>query len=98
MSKKRRTGRHNAGTISVIFILLVFLAVMSVQIYRLRQKDKQYAQTQQKLEEQLADETQRQQEIEDMNQNKDAIEYVIEWAHKLGFTFDDEILFKENDE
>ena len=34
--------RRNPGTVSVLLIVVIFLVVMAVQIYRLEQKDKAY--------------------------------------------------------
>ena len=39
-AKKRR--RKNAGTVSITIIVLAFLAVMAVQICKLKQKDSDY--------------------------------------------------------
>lgn len=98
MSGKRKGKGLNAGTVSIVFIVLVFVAVMSIQIYKLKEKDDMLAEREQNLQEQLADETQRAEEIEDLNLYTQTMEYIKEMAHKLGIISDDEIIFKENGE
>ena len=65
MSRKGRKKGYSAGTICIGLIVLAFLAIMSVQIYKLKQKDEMYAQREQNLLEQLAEESQRAEELED---------------------------------
>lgn len=94
---KRKKG-HDAGTISIIVIVLIFLSVMSVQIYRLKQKDAIYAQREQNLEEQLAQELQREEELKELDLYTKSVEYIKDMANKLGLVFENEIIFKESDE
>ena len=98
MNKKRRGRGLNAGTVSVVFIVLVFVAVMSIQIYKLKEKDALLADREQNLQEQLENESQRAEEIEELNFYTKTIEYIKEMAYKLGIISENEIIFKENDE
>jgi cell division protein DivIC len=98
MNKKRRARGLNAGTVSIVFIVLVFVAVMSIQIYKLKEKDALLADREQNLQEQLENESQRAEEIEELNFYTKTIEYIKEIAYKLGIISDNEIIFKENDE
>lgn len=98
MSGKRKRKGLNAGTVSIVFIVLIFVAVMSIQIYKLKEKDDILADREQNLQEQLADETERAEEIEELNRHMQSVDFIREWAHKLGIISDDEIIFKENDE
>lgn len=98
MSKKRKGRGLNAGTVSVVFIVLVFVAVMSIQIYKLREKDALLADREQNLQEQLENESQRAEEIEELNLYTQTVEYIKEMAYKLGIISENEIIFKENDE
>lgn len=98
MSKKRKGRGMNAGTVSIIFIVLVFVAVMSIQIYKLKEKDALLADREQNLQEQLENESQRADEIEELNLYTKTVEYIKEIAHKLGIISENEIIFKENDE
>ena len=98
MSKKRKGKGLDAGTVSIVFIVLVFIAVMSVQIYKLKEKDALLADREQNLQEQLEKESQRGEEIEELNLYTQTIEYIKEIAYKLGIISENEIIFKENDE
>ena len=98
MSKKRKGKGLDAGTVSIAFIVLVFIAVMSVQNYKLKEKDALLADREQNLQEQLENESQRGEEIEELNLYTQTIEYIKEIAYKLGIISENEIIFKENDE
>lgn len=98
MSRKRKKKGLNAGTVSIVFIVLVFVAVMSIQIYKLKEKDDILADREQNLQEQLSEEVQRSEEIEELNLYTKTMEYIKEMANKLGLVSENEIIFKENDE
>ena len=98
MRKKKKKKTHDPGTISIIVIVLIFLSVMSVQIYRLKQKEAIYAQREQNLLQQIADETQREEELEELNLYTKSMEYIKDMANKMGLVFENEIIFKESDE
>lgn len=98
MSRKGRKKRHNAGTISVVVIVLGFLLIMSVQIYKLKQKDDLYAEREQNLVQQLEDEQKRASELEEMDRYTQSMEYIKDMANRLGLVFDNEIIFKESNE
>ena len=98
MGQKGRRKGHNAGTISIVVIVLAFLVIMSVQIYKLKEKDKMYAEREQNLLEQLEEESQRAEELEEMSLYTKTMDYMKDMANKLGLVFDNEIIFKESDE
>lgn len=98
MSRKKKGKGFNAGTVSIIFIVLVFVAVMSIQIYKLKEKDELLADREQNLQEQLEGETQRAEEIKELDLYTKTMEYIKEMANKLGLVSDNEIIFKESDE
>ena len=98
MRKKKAKKTHDAGTISIVVIVLIFLGVMSVQIYKLKQKEAIYAQREQNLIQQIADETQREEELEKLNLYTKSMEYIKDMANKMGLVFENEIIFKESDE
>ena len=86
MSTRRRRQRKN-GTVSIAIIVLAFLIVMSVQIFKLKQKEAAYA----------AQETERSEEIESLADYVQSDQYIIDMAHsKLGLAYDNEIIFKES--
>ncbi len=98
MKNGKRKKRHDPGTISIIVIVLIFLSVMSVQIYRLKEKDAIYAQREQNLEEQIAQESEREKELEELDLYTKSVEYIKDMANKLGLVFENEIIFKESGE
>ena len=99
MSVKRRPKRRNKranGRISIVVIVLALLVVMSVQIYKLKQKDEAYAASEKKLMEQYEQETERASEIESLADYMQTDQYIEDMAKsKLGLAYDDEIIFKE---
>ena len=98
MSRKARKKRHNAGTISIVVIVLGFLLIMSVQIFKLNQKDDLYAEREENLMQQLEDEQERASELEEMDLYTKSMEYIKDMANRLGLVFDNEIIFKESNE
>ena len=98
MSRKGKKKRRNAGTISIVVIVLGFLLIMSVQIYKLKQRDDLYAEREENLMQQLEDEQERASELEEMDLYTQSIEYIKEMANRLGLVFDNEIIFKESND
>lgn len=98
MNRKRKGKGYNAGTVSIVFIVLVFVAVMSMQIYKLKEKDAILADREQNLQDQLESESQRAEAIEDLSLYTKTMEYIKEMAYKLGIVSENEIIFKENGE
>lgn len=98
MSAKHRRKKHNPGTVSVIIIVLAFVVVMSIQILKLREKDELLAEREALLEQQLAEEMEREEELEELDLYTRSMEYIKEMANKLGLIFENEIIFKESDE
>ena len=96
-AKKRGRGRNN-GAISVIFIVLFFVGVMSIQIFKLKQKDALLIEREQTLEQQLAHEVQRAEELKELDLYTRSMEYIKDMANKMGLVFDNEIIFKESGE
>lgn len=93
---RRRKRRRNTGTIAISVIVLAFLVVMSIQIYRLKQKDAEYAVREQELLQEYQEETQRAEEIDNLEEYMKSSEYIEDVAKsKLGLTYKNEIIFKE---
>ena len=86
MSKRR--AKRRGGTLSVSIIVIAFLVVMVVQVVQLKQKESTYA----------AQESERADEIESMQQYMQSDQYIEDIAKsKLGLAYDNEIIFKEKD-
>lgn len=98
MSRKGRKKGRNAGTISIVVIVLAFLVIMSVQIYKFKEKDKMYAEREQNLQGQLEEEEARATELEEMDRYTKTKEYIKDMANRLGLVFENEIIFREGDE
>ena len=91
--------RRNPGTVSVLLIVVIFLVVMAVQIYRLEQKDKAYEVKQKELEQMMAEEEERSGEIEKLAEYMKSDAYIEDVAKsKLGLTYENEIIFKESED
>jgi cell division protein DivIC len=98
MAKRTRREKkdNRAGKLCIGMIVLVFVAVMSIQIVRVYQKDQEYIKQQAQLEQQLADEEERQAQLADYEKYVQSQEYVEDVARsKLGMAYGDEIIFKE---
>lgn len=96
MSIKRKNGRGRAMGIGLIVI--VFIAVMVVQIYRIKQKDNEYAAKEQELLREYQEETERASELEELETYMSSAEYIEDIAKsKLGLIYDNEIIFKERE-
>lgn len=100
MAGARRRGKDNnrTGKFCISMILIAFVAVMSIQIFRVYQKDKEYAEREAELEVLLEEETERQQKLEEYEAYTQSNEYIEDTAKsKLGLAYDNEIIFKETE-
>ena len=97
VGRRKRKG-NSAGTMSIIFIVLVFVVVMSIQIYKLKEKDKLLAEREQNLMQQLTEEMQREEELKELDLYTRSMEYIKDMANKLGLVYENEIIFKESGE
>lgn len=97
MRRQRRT--NHKGAVSVSIIVIAFLIIMSAQIYKLKQKDEAYANQYKELQKQYEQETERAEAIENLADDMQSQEYIEDVAkNKLGLVYDNEIIFKENEE
>lgn len=94
--KRRKKSNNRAGKVCISAIVVVFVAVMSVQILKIYQKDQEYMEKQAQLEEELENETARQQELQEYEAYTKSNQYIEDVAKsKLGLAYDNEIIFKE---
>lgn len=99
--RAKRNGRRNSGMVSIALIVIAFAAVMSVQICRLKQKDKAYAERERELLQESEDEMRRSSQLDELGETIGSAEYIESVARsKLGLTKDkdNEIIFKEQRE
>jgi cell division protein DivIC len=98
VSRQRNKRKKGAGTVSVGIFVALFLVVMAVQIYRVKQKDEAYNEQLTDLQAQLEDETERATEIDALEEYMKSDEYIEDTAKsKLGLAYDNEIIFKETE-
>ena len=71
---------------------------MSIQIYKLREKDKLLAEREANLMQQWEDELARAEELKELDLYTRSMEYIKDMANKLGLVFENEIIFKESGE
>ena len=98
MAAKRKKNRQNVGTMSIIFIVLIFVVGMSIQIIKLKEKDEALKDREEMLQQQLSEEILREEDLEELDLYTQSMEYIKEMANKLGLVFENEIIFKENGE
>ena len=95
-SRCRRKKKNGTGKASIACIVIFLLAVMSVQIVHLYGKNQEYIAREAELNQQLEDETERQNQIAEYQQYIGSQDYVEDTAKsKLGLVYDNEIIFKE---
>jgi cell division protein DivIC len=99
MSRGRKNRKSNrVGTISVSLIVFTLLIVMSIQIWNLHQKNREYVAQEKSLQQQLSEETERQEELKNYEAYTKTQDYIQDIAKsKLGLIHNNEIVFKEKD-
>lgn len=101
MAKKKKSTQRDdnrVGKICIGIILIVFVAVMSVQINKVYQKDQEKIAQEQELREQLQHELDRQEELKEYQEYIESTEYVEDIAEsKLGLLYEDQIIFREDE-
>lgn len=92
MEKKRR----RRTTIGVSAMVVVLVAILSVQTVRMNDKNAVYEAQEEELEEELAAEEQRTEALQDEEEYVNSDEYKESVARsRLGMAYDDEIIFRE---
>ncbi|MCI8586621.1 MAG: septum formation initiator family protein [Lachnospiraceae bacterium] len=90
--------RPNLGAWGIIVIVLAVFAVSTVGGLRLKQKNYAYQMREEALEEAIASEERRAEEIEELEAYTKTKKYVEDVAkEKLGLVYEDEIIFKSKD-
>ena len=102
MKKRSRVRRnksylqtHKRSVLAISAVIVLLIAVVSVNAMTLRAKEKAYRAQETELEEQLKEEEERAAEIDDLESYVNTDEYVEEVAReKLGLVHENEIIFK----
>ena len=94
--RKRRQRANRRARIGVSIMVAALVLILSVQIVRLYQKNESYKAQEAALQAQLDEETERTQELEELEEEIDSDEYIEDIARsKLGMVKENEIIFKE---
>ena len=98
IEKKRRKKKKSTGRIAVVSIILFLGLVLSVQMVRLYQKNRQYKAQEETLQEELEAQQSRQEDLIEYEVYTQSQQYVEDTAKsKLGMSYSDEIIFREKD-
>ena len=94
-SRRIRDQRKHLGAMGILLIVMAVFCVTAIGSLQLKQKNQTYQNREAALEKQIADETERSKEIEDLETYTKTKKYVEDVAkEKLGLVYEDEILFK----
>ena len=92
---RRRIQRHKRSILAISAVLVLLIAVLTVNGMTLRAKERSYQVQIAELEEQIEEEKARAKEITELEKYVGTDEYVEEVAkEKLGLVYEDEIIFK----
>lgn len=94
--RKRRQNRFSMFLVSIVVVMI--LVAVWVRSMELQRKLDTYTVKQEQLEEKIADEEQRQQEIQEFRKYTQTKKYAEEVAkEKLGLVYENEIIFKQEE-
>lgn len=92
----RRKRQNRFGMFLVSIVVVMLLVVVAVKSVELQAKADSYAQREQQLEEQIADEKERAGEIEKLEKYRQTKKFIEDEAKdKLGLVYEGEIIFKD---
>lgn len=95
-TRKIRNPRNRKARIGITCMVVILIAILSVQIVRLNAQNEIYIAKEKQLKTELAAEEQRTKQLEAKQDYVNTNEYVEDTAKsKLGMAYDDEIIFKE---
>lgn len=93
--QKKRMQRHKRSILIISGIMVVLTAVVMMNMMGLQAKNKQYKAQEAGLENEIAKEEQRTEEIKDLEKYVGTDEYIEDTAkEKLGLAYPNEIIFK----
>ncbi len=94
--RKRRQNRFSMFLVSIVVVMI--LVAVWVRSMELQRKLDTYTAKQEQLEEKIADEEERQEEIQEFRKYTQTKKYAEEVAkEKLGLVYEDEILFRQEE-
>ncbi len=93
--KRRVSSGNRLGMAGIAVVVMTLLTVLLIQSHRLEVKNTAYASQVEELEEQIAEEQDRSQELEKLPEYTQSQEYIEKMAReKFGLVYPDEIIFK----
>lgn len=96
--KKKKRNSNKLGMLAIVAIVGLMLGVMVYQTKQLERKEADYAVKAAELEDQIANESARTDELEEYRIYVQTKQYIEDIAKsKLGLVYEDEILVKPND-
>ena len=102
MARKRRRAGHDdnkIGKICISLCLIAFVAVMTIQIQKVYEKDQEKIAQEAELRQQLQEELDRQEELEEYQEYIESEEYIEDVAEsKLGLLYENQIIFRESED
>ncbi len=97
-SRRIREKRKHLGFWGILLIVLAVFGVSTVGSLELRRRNRMYQDREEALEEAIADEKERSQEMKDLEAYTKTKKYVEDVAKdKLGLVYEDEIIFKASE-
>ena len=94
--RKRRQNRMSMFLVTVVVVMII--VVVSISSIKLKEKNRAQQQTINQLNEQIADEEKRSEEIEEYRKYTQTKKYAEDVAkEKLGLVYEGEIIFREED-
>lgn len=97
-SRRIREKRKHLGFWGILLIVMAVFGVSTVGSLELRRRNRMYQAREETLEEAIADEKERSQEMKDLEAYTKTKKYVEDVAKdKLGLVYEDEIIFKASE-
>ena len=98
-SYRRDKKKNQTGRIYVVVVMLFMVVALSVKIFSLYQKDREYKAREQALEQELLLEQQNQEKLQEYENYVGSEDYIEDEASKkLGLTYDNWIIFREKED
>ncbi len=93
--RKRKNRKHEKGSSAIMFIVVIFCAVMGVKTFSLHQESRELTKKQEALAVRMDSEEKRKAELEELEKYMQTKKYMEEVAKsKLGLVYPNEILIQ----
>jgi len=92
--KKQRINKNKLGVVAITLVVAVLCVVMSFQIITLHKRNAALEEKKIKLEQTLADENNRSQDLENEKAYVKTNSYIEDVAKSVGYIYPNEIIFK----